>query len=251
MWMVFSGSMVFSDGLAIAALQQIGSHAQVVESPIAALLEEREFQRYWASRGLPAPRAVNLPNDPTSEPARPPRNCDAADVILVRNDLLAVSDQLLAERNAAFTAGDRAKVAVAEAEFDRIALVLSTVEFAISNQQALNMNAVAARLQESVEAQRAIGLSTAATKLGELVGRIRGSVVSTTATGKTSTSSVSEAGLIDEALRERVIPTRSALADRAFLSAGPRRRANWLYQRYVRRLCADIRQIQNWGPRRN
>jgi hypothetical protein len=65
----------------------------------------------------------------------------------LRNDLLEASDQLLEERNTAFAAGDKTKVAVAEAEFDRIAVVLSTVEFAISNKQALNMNAVAARLQ--------------------------------------------------------------------------------------------------------
>src|SRR5882762_789710 len=123
----------------------------------------------------------------------------------LRNDLLAASDQLLGERNAAFTAGDRAKVAVAEAEFDRIAVVLSTVEFAISNKQALNMNGVAARLQESVEAQRAIGLSTAAAKLADLVGRIRSSVASTTGTGETSTSSVSEVELVEQAVRERVI----------------------------------------------
>src|SRR5438132_1742570 len=91
----------------------------------------------------------------------------------LRNDLLAASDQLLEERNAASAAGDRAKVAVAEAEFDRIAVVLSTVEFAISNETALNMNAVATRLQESIEPQRAIGLSTAAQTLGVLVSRIR------------------------------------------------------------------------------
>ncbi len=97
----------------------------------------------------------------------------------LRNDLLAASDQLLNERNIASTANEPAKVAVAEAEFDRIAVVLSTVQFAINNQQALNMNAVAARLQESVEAQRAIGLSTAAKTLGDLVGRIRSSVAAT------------------------------------------------------------------------
>jgi hypothetical protein len=98
----------------------------------------------------------------------------------LRNDLLEASDQLLEERNTAFAAGDKTKVAVAEAEFDRIAVVLSTVEFAISNKQALNMNAVAARLQESIEAQRAIGLSIAATTLGALVGRIRSSLPTTT-----------------------------------------------------------------------
>lgn len=101
------------------------------------------------------------------------------DLVDLRNALLAASDQLLQERNTAAAANQPDKVAVAEAEFDRIAVVLSTVEFAIANQQALNMNAVAARLQESVEAERAIGLSTAADTLGDLVKRIRGSAEGT------------------------------------------------------------------------
>jgi hypothetical protein len=98
------------------------------------------------------------------------------DLIDLRNELLAASDQLLEERNAAAAANDRAKVAVAEAEFDRIGVVLATVQFAIANQQALNMNAVAARLQECVETERAIGLSAAADALAKVVSRIRGTV---------------------------------------------------------------------------
>jgi hypothetical protein len=101
------------------------------------------------------------------------------DLIDLRNELLAASDQLLEERNAAAAANDRAKVAVAEAEFDRIGVVLATVQFAIANQQALNMNAVAARLQECVETERAIGLSAAADALAKVVSRIRGTVPGT------------------------------------------------------------------------
>ena len=72
------------------------------------------------------------------------------DLIDLRNALLAVSEQLLNERNTASAANQPDRVAVAEAEFDRIAVVLSTVEFAIANQQALNMNAVAARLMRRI-----------------------------------------------------------------------------------------------------
>ena len=103
------------------------------------------------------------------------------DLIDLRNELLAATDQLLEERNAAAAVNDRAKVAVAEAEFDRIGVVLATVEFGIANRQALNMNAVAARLQESVEAERAIGLSAAADALAKVVSRVRRPVPDSTA----------------------------------------------------------------------
>ena len=103
------------------------------------------------------------------------------DLIDLRNELLAATDQLLEERNAAAAVNDRAKVAVAEAEFDRIGVVLATVEFGIANRQALNINAVAARLQESVEAERAIGLSAAADALAKVVSRVRGPVPDSTA----------------------------------------------------------------------
>ncbi len=99
----------------------------------------------------------------------------------IRDRLKEASDQLLDERDAA--AGDPAKVAVAEAEFDRISVVLSSVQTAINQQLALNLNAVAARLQDSIEAQRAIGLSTAAATLADLVERIRTSPVSPTPSG--------------------------------------------------------------------
>jgi hypothetical protein len=99
----------------------------------------------------------------------------------IRDKLKEASDQLLDERDAA--ANDQAKVAVAEAEFDRIAVVLSSVQTAIDQQLALNLNAVAARLQDSIEAQRAIGLSTAAATLAGLVEHIRGSLVSPTPIG--------------------------------------------------------------------
>jgi hypothetical protein len=102
----------------------------------------------------------------------------------IRDRLKEASDQLLDERDAA--ANDPAKVAVAETEFDRIAVVLSSVQTAINQQLALNLNAVATRLQDSIEAQRAIGLSTAAATLEDLVERIRGSLASPTP-GRTDT----------------------------------------------------------------
>ena len=102
----------------------------------------------------------------------------------IRDELKKASDQLLDERDAA--ANDPAKVAVAEAEFDRIAVVLSSVQTAINQQLALNLDAVARRLEDSIEAQRAIGLSTAAATLADLVGRIRGSLASP-APGRTDT----------------------------------------------------------------
>lgn len=102
----------------------------------------------------------------------------------IRDGLKKASDQLLDERDAA--ASDPAKIAVAEAEFDRIAVVLSSVQTAINQRLALNLNAVARRLKDSIEAQRAIGLSTAAATLAELVERIRGSLVSSTP-GRTDT----------------------------------------------------------------
>jgi hypothetical protein len=93
----------------------------------------------------------------------------------IRDGLKQASDQLLDERDTAAAAGESAKVAVAEAEFDRIAVVLTRVQAAINQQLALNLDAVAARLQDSIEAQRAIGLATAAATLAELVAGIRGS----------------------------------------------------------------------------
>jgi len=102
----------------------------------------------------------------------------------IRDELKRASDQLLDERDA--DANDAAKVAVADAEFDRIAVVLSSVQTAINQQLALNLNAVAARLEDSIEAQRAIGLSTAAATLADLVASIRGSLASP-APGQTDT----------------------------------------------------------------
>jgi GTPase SAR1 family protein len=89
-----SGSIVFSDRLAIAILQSIRSDGRLVATPIAALLEEPEFQRYWTSRGLPAPMAVSVLNYSTSEPPRPPRTRDPADVILGSLDLVDRRDVL-------------------------------------------------------------------------------------------------------------------------------------------------------------
>jgi hypothetical protein len=47
------------------------------------------------------------------------------------------------------------------------------VQFAISKHEALNLLAVAARLEDSVAAQRAIGFSRAAKTIQDLVGRVR------------------------------------------------------------------------------
>jgi hypothetical protein len=91
----------------------------------------------------------------------------------LRDSLSQSLQQLLDERDAAVAKGDTAKVNAAEAEADRIGVVLATVQFAISNQQAMNMNAVAARLQESIEAQKAIGLSLARKTLEGVVAGIK------------------------------------------------------------------------------
>ncbi|MEH2529754.1 hypothetical protein V1277_003871 [Bradyrhizobium sp. AZCC 1588] len=98
----------------------------------------------------------------------------ADDLEDLRDGLSASLDQLLAERDAALVASEMDKVTTAEAEADRIGVVLATVQFAINKQQAMNMNAVAARLRESVEAQRAIGLSTAAKSIEKLIQTIGG-----------------------------------------------------------------------------
>src|SRR5215831_19838612 len=92
----------------------------------------------------------------------------------LRNDLLAATDKLLDERDAADAAGNTAKVAAAKAELDRLNTVMATVQFAIDRNVALNMNAVAARLQDSINAQRAIGLSSALDLLNDAIVRARG-----------------------------------------------------------------------------
>ena len=90
----------------------------------------------------------------------------------LRDALSRTLDQLLAERDAAVAKNDEAKAAVAEAEADRVGVVLATVQFAIDKAQALNMVAVTRRLLESIEAQRAVGLLTARRTLERLVRRI-------------------------------------------------------------------------------
>jgi hypothetical protein len=94
-------------------------------------------------------------------------------LIDLRDNLLAASDKLLDERNAAAAAGEKDKVRVAEEEFDRIAIVLATVQFAINQNRAMNMDAVAKRLQDIVQAQRAVGLSSTLKDLGALAARVR------------------------------------------------------------------------------
>ena len=80
----------------------------------------------------------------------------------MRDGLSEALDELIAERDEAVKKSEMDKVTTAEAEMDRIGVVLATVQFALNEEQAINMNAVAARLLESVQAQRAVGLSTAA-----------------------------------------------------------------------------------------
>ena len=94
----------------------------------------------------------------------------------LRDGLSEALDELIAERDEAVKKNEMDKVTTAEAEMDRIGVVLATVQFALNEEQAINMNAVAARLLESVQAQRAIGLSTAAKDIHGLIKKMDGSV---------------------------------------------------------------------------
>ena len=94
----------------------------------------------------------------------------------LRDGLSEALDELIAERDEAVKKNEMDKVTTAEAEMDRIGVVLATVQFALNEEQAINMNAVAARLLESVQAQRAIGLSTAAKDIDGLIKKMDGSV---------------------------------------------------------------------------
>jgi len=94
----------------------------------------------------------------------------------LRDGLSEALDELIAERDEAVKKNQMDKVTTAEAEMDRIGVVLATVQFALNEEQAINMNAVAARLLESVQAQRAIGLSTAAKDIDGLIKKMDGSV---------------------------------------------------------------------------
>ena len=94
----------------------------------------------------------------------------------LRDGLSEALDELIAERDEALKKNEMDKVTTAEAEMDRIGVVLATVQFALNEEQAINMNAVAARLLESVQAQRAIGLSTAAKDIHGLIKKMDGSV---------------------------------------------------------------------------
>lgn len=115
-----------------------------------------------------------------------------ADQLQELADILAEAfDELLRESDAAREAGDTAKAKVAEAEADRINILLSRVQVAINNGTAVNLNAVAARLQESINAQRAIGLKTARKILEDAVGDLpagTGSGAVSTGGGGTGTS---------------------------------------------------------------
>lgn len=96
-----------------------------------------------------------------------------SDLDAFRNILLTASDQLLDDRNAAAAAGQSDKVKVAEEEFDRIAVVLATVQGVINRREALRIKAVADRLEQSIQAQKAIGLSLALKTLQDAVSRLR------------------------------------------------------------------------------
>lgn len=91
----------------------------------------------------------------------------------LRDSLSVALEQLLDERDAAIAAGETAKAATAQTEIDRIKPILGAVQFAINHDGAVNLNAVAARLQESIEAQRAIGLTTALKTLKKAVEELR------------------------------------------------------------------------------
>src|SRR4051812_16731913 len=107
----------------------------------------------------------------------------AIDLEDLRDGLSEALDKLIVERDAAFAKNEMDKVVTAEAEMDRVGVVLATVQFALNEQQAINMNAVAARLLESVQAQRAVGLSTAAKSIDGLIKQLTGSALGSAATG--------------------------------------------------------------------
>jgi N-acetylmuramoyl-L-alanine amidase len=96
---------------------------------------------------------------------------DEEDLIEIRNELLAATDQLLEDRLAAIQADDQAKVTAAEAHFDRIGRILAAVQGAINRNEAANMNVLAARVNESIAAQQAAGLSKAIPTLRDLITR--------------------------------------------------------------------------------
>jgi hypothetical protein len=90
----------------------------------------------------------------------------------LRDRLLDAAHRLMNERDEA--AADPAKVAVAEAEFDRIEVVLARLQEIANVATASEMNALADRLQHSIRNQRAIGLTSAVGSLQEIVSRLRG-----------------------------------------------------------------------------
>ena len=94
---------------------------------------------------------------------------DEEDLIEIRNELLAATDQLLEDRLAAIQANDQAKITAAEAHFDKIGRILAAVQGAINRNEAANMNVLAARVSESIAAQQAAGLSQAIPTLRDLL----------------------------------------------------------------------------------
>jgi hypothetical protein len=102
----------------------------------------------------------------------------SAQLIALRDALSRSLEELLDERDRALATvpPDLPKVNTAQAEAERIGIVISTVQFAINKSEALNLTAVADRLQESIEAQRAVGLATAPQLLEKTVQRLRNAV---------------------------------------------------------------------------
>lgn len=105
---------------------------------------------------------------------------DEEELIELRNELKTATDQLLEERSAAIAAGDEPKTKVIESEFDRIGVVLATVQGVINRNEAIKLDLLAERLNASIAAQQAVGLSLARRTLEEVVARL-GRVVEFTA----------------------------------------------------------------------
>jgi hypothetical protein len=122
-------------------------------------------------RGKAAPEASGEARD-DAQPDEPEDDVATAQLNELRDQLLDAANRLMNERDAA--AGDAAKVAVAQAEFDRIEGILARMQEIANAELVLDLDAVAARIEQSIAAQRAAGLSTAVGTLKDIVSRLRG-----------------------------------------------------------------------------
>ena len=95
-------------------------------------------------------------------------------LIVLAANLNAALETLLDERDAAFVQGEMTKVGAAEQEAEELGILVANVQFAINRDLALNLEAVASRIEESIVTQLAAGLSSAADVLVAALGRLRG-----------------------------------------------------------------------------